>query len=272
MFALAAVFAFGSYHLTAEPSTHWGCADLCGPNATLACVQSSEENEHVARLAADAGAIHFWIGNYQRPAGAKPGGGWDVCQSGETANFVKWDVKLSTPNDLRGAEECAAVGNDGLWNDLHCYLELPCLCKSGADPSPEYSAFAAVERERDKSLRAAALVLHCMALTLCSVFSGLSLIWALVCIFRDMRRMDEQSAGAGLEMVQSDAGLGPHDQRVHASLLSRDLMLLRCSWLRSRPRGYVLPRRQDLPSEALLSPEEAAALFARQDRSACALT
>ena len=118
----------------------------------------------------------------------------------------------------------------------------------------------------------AALVLHYMALALCSVVSGLSLIWALVCILREVRRKDEQSAGAGLEMVQSDAGLGPHDQRVHASLLSRDVMLLRCSWLRSRPRGYVLPRRQDLPPEALFPPEEAAALFARQDRSACALT
>ncbi|EOD07068.1 hypothetical protein EMIHUDRAFT_198334 [Emiliania huxleyi CCMP1516] len=235
--ALTAAFCCGSYRITAEPSTHWGCADLCGANATLACVQSSEENEYVARLAADAGAIRFWIGVYQRPAGEEPGGGWDVCQSGETANFVKWDT--SEPNNWRGAEECAVVGNGGLWFDVPCYLEFPCLCKSGADPSPEYMAFVEVERERDKSLRAAALVLHYMALTLCSAMSGLSLIWALVCLFRDVRRKDEQSAGAGLEMVQSDAGLGPHDQRVHASLLSRDVLLLRCSWLRSRPPGYA---------------------------------
>ena len=219
-----------------------------------------------------AGATAFWIGNFQPPAGAEPGGGWDVCQSGETANFVKWDT--SEPNNWRGAEECAVVGyfTYGWWFDHPCYLEFPCLCKSGADPSPEYMAFAAVERERDKSLRAAALILYYMALALCSAVSGLSLIWALVCLFRDVRRKDEQSAGAGLEMVQSDAGLGPHDQRVHASLLSRDVLLLRCSWLRSRPPGYVLPRRQDLPPEALFPPEEAAALFARQDRSACALT
>mmetsp|Transcript_50217 Transcript_50217/g.162315 ORF Transcript_50217/g.162315 Transcript_50217/m.162315 type:complete len:511 (+) Transcript_50217:2-1534(+) len=253
-----AAFAFGSYHITAEPSTHWVCAALCGPNAALACVQSSEENEYVARLAADAGAIHFWVGNYQRPAGAEPGGGWDVCQSGEAANFAKWDS--GQPNDIRGIAPLSATQGGG---------------KSGADPSPEYMAFAAVREryKRYKSHRDAALVLHYMALALCSVVSGLSLIWALVCILRDMRRNDVHPAGAGgLEMVLSDAGLGPHDQRVHASLLSRDVLLLRCSWLRSRPRGFVLPRRQDLPSEALLSPEEAAALFARQDRSACALT
>ena len=139
-------------------------------------------------------------------------------------------------------------------------------------PTPPQSTWPSRRWSASGSLRAAALVLRYVALTLCSVVSGLSLIWALVCILRDMRRKDEQSAGAGLEIVQSDAGLGPHDQRVHASLLSRDVMLLRCSWLRSRPRGFVLPRRQDLPPEALLSPEEAAALFARQDRSVCALT
>ena len=279
MFALLA--AFGSYHLTADPSTHWGCADQCGPNATLACVQSSKENEYVARFAADAGVRYFWIGNYQSPAGEEPCGGWDVCQSGETANAAKqWDVNASEPNNWRGAEACAGVGwlgKYGLWYDVPCYLELPCLCKSGAVPSPEYMAFAEVERKRDKSLRAAAIVLYYISLAVCSVVSGLSLLWALVCILREVRRKQEQSAGApglgaGLEMVQSDAGLGPHDQRVHASLLSRDVMLLRCSWLRSRPHGYVLPRRQDLPAEALLSPEEAAVLFARQDRRVCALT
>ena len=153
MLALAAGFAFGSYHL-AYPSTHWGCADLCGPNATLACVQSSEENERVARLAADAGVIHFWVGSYQRPAGEEPGGGWDVCQSGETVNFAKWYRGPQPiwqdgpqPDNWHGAEACAAVSHshhlaewpllaEGWWYDLPCYLELPCLCKHGAaDPS-----------------------------------------------------------------------------------------------------------------------------------------
>ena len=118
-------------------------------------------------------------------------------------------------------------------------------------------------------LREAALIL----LALCSVVSGLSLLWALVCILQEVRRKHERSTSKfGLEKVQSDAGLGPHDQRVHALLLSGDIRLLRCSWLRSRPTGYVLSRRQDLPSEALLPPAEAATLFARQDRSVCALT
>ena len=257
------------YHLTTETS-HWGCADLCGLNASLACVQSLEENEYMARLAADAGVSHFWIGNYKRPSGVEAGGSWDVCQSGEAASFVNFDPE---PANWHDAENCAFADSDGLWVDARCYLEFPCACEHGAGPSPEYVAFAEVERKRDKTLREAAVVLYYISLAVCSVVSGLSLIWALVCIIREVRRKQEQSAGApGLEMVQSDARLGPHDQRVHASILSGDILLLRCSWLRSRPRGYVLPRRQDLPSEALLPPAEAAALFARQDRSACALT
>ena len=276
----------GAYHFTAASSTHWGCADLCGANASLACVQSFEENEYVARLAADADTRYFWIGNYQRPDGEEPGGGWDVCQSGEPAGFSKWDVNsgFNEPSNYRG-EECALVGYAylrsaasastarGWWHDAACYLEAPCLCKLGADPSPEYMAFAEGERKRDKSLREAALVLQYISLVLCSFVSGLSLLWALVCIIREIRRMPEQSMGKpGLEMVQNDASLAPHDKRVYDSLLSGDIQLLRCSWLRSRPRGYVLPRRQDLPSEALLPPAEAAALFARQDRSVSALT
>ena len=128
-------FAVGWYHL-AYPSTHWGCADLCGPSATLACVQGSEENEYVARLAAAAGVPAFWVGNYQRPAGAEPGGGWDVCQSGETANFAKWYTGPQPawqdgpqPDNWHGAEACAAVSHshhaaewpllaEGWWYDL----------------------------------------------------------------------------------------------------------------------------------------------------------
>jgi hypothetical protein len=61
--------------------------------------------------------------------------------------------------------------------------------------------------------------------------------------------------------------LGPHDSRVHEALSDGTIRLLRCSWLRDQPAGYVLSRRQDLPEEAFFSHAEAADLFMRQDRS-----
>ena len=40
--------AGGCYRLTDESATHWGCAELCGPEASLACISSEEESAYVS--------------------------------------------------------------------------------------------------------------------------------------------------------------------------------------------------------------------------------
>ena len=138
--------ATGCYHVTSERSSHWGCAALCGSNASLACIGSAEENAVVTSVAVEqvGEGTKVWLGNYQSADGAEPGGGWDMCMSGSTQAFVNWVP--GEPNV--GGKDCAVLdtgeldGGTGRWADGPCGYSYPCLCKHGADPAPEYAAFA----------------------------------------------------------------------------------------------------------------------------------
>jgi hypothetical protein len=66
--------------------------------------------------------------------------------------------------------------------------------------------------------------------------------------------------------------LGVHDQKVYNALADGTIRLLCTAWLRERPEGFILDRRQDLPEEAYISPQEAARLFQRQMRLVLALS
>ena len=75
----------GSYKITHERATHWGCVTACGPDAAPACIDSAEEDALVARMVSESGANVVWLGHYQRAGAEEPAGGWsiEVVASGE---------------------------------------------------------------------------------------------------------------------------------------------------------------------------------------------
>lgn len=65
---------------------------------------------------------------------------------------------------------------------------------------------------------------------------------------------------------------GTADERLRAALADGTIGLLSCAWLRERAEGFIIPRHQDMPPEALLTPQEAEAAFSTGDRSIGALS
>lgn len=122
-------------------ATHWGCAALCGPDASLACVSSAAESELVARIVEEqigGKRIFGWIGNYQ-----SSDGGWNACSSGEAPGFTDW---LRGHPSVDGPENCAimlpVISSDagGRWDALSCANIFPCICEHGVPTAPEYFA------------------------------------------------------------------------------------------------------------------------------------
>ena len=129
------------YKLT-DTSTTLGCVALCGANASLACIRSDEENAVATALLS---GTYAWIGNFQRPGSSEPVGEWDGCPSGEEVSFSSWG-RGEPNNEAYGSDEdCAGLyadwEHDWRWYSTACFNYLRCLCKIGAEPSPEYLAF-----------------------------------------------------------------------------------------------------------------------------------
>ena len=59
---------------------------------------------------------------------------------------------------------------------------------------------------------------------------------------------------------------------MHQMLAEGHIRLVSCAWIRTHVVVNVLRRRQDLPSEAFLSPEEAAAVWERARRLVAVLS
>ena len=68
------------------------------------------------------------------------------------------------------------------------------------------------------------------------------------------------------------ASLSPADLRLQSLLADGTIRLLSCKWLRSRVSYFILPRHQEMPSAALLSPEAATRAFGASDRRVGALS
>ena len=133
-------------------ATHEECATLCGANASLACITSTDEHDFVMRefFADGAAASSAWHGLYQWPTDQGPNRGWDRCSTGEhVGNFSSWGQR----DDQRGIEEaCAVLYKDGTWKDKRCINYYPCLCersqtastalREGSTTSPAYESFA----------------------------------------------------------------------------------------------------------------------------------
>ena len=140
------------YKLSDRAASHIRCVELCGANASLACIGSAEENEFVSFMArgglSRSGATHVWIGHYQLPNSTEPDGGWGRCSSGEASNFTNW--MDGQPDNLGVSrtvgENCARLTTSGAgrWQDEACIEEYRCLCELGAvgqKPSPDYVSF-----------------------------------------------------------------------------------------------------------------------------------
>ena len=80
----------------------------------------------------------------------------------------------------------------------------------------------------------------------------------------------KQSRGTTTPTEISETSATEHqsaaDGRLQAALADGTIRLLSCDWLRARPDGFVLPRHQDIPAEALLSPDAAVSAFGANDR------
>ena len=63
-----------------------------------------------------------------------------------------------------------------------------------------------------------------------------------------------------------------HDRLVIEALEQGVVVLISCAWLRSQENAVVLLRRQELPAAAVLSPQEAAAIFQSRERRVATLS
>ena len=118
-------------------------------------------------------------------------------------------------------------------------------------------------------------------MTLCVFLATISLIWRKRLRNKLLPKriiLPSQASAAPFRLSHdgprdsSGDPLGPHDQKVYDALTDGIIRLLKCSWLASRPVGFVLDRRQELPPDAFFSPEEAASIFQRQKRGVCVLS
>ena len=145
------------YKLTDASLTALGCVELCGENASLACLRSAEENAAAtALLVSDSRSSFAWIGNYQRLGSVEPDGGGDVCASGEAVNYTNWAPGQPAVNYI-SREDCAVIYHDGGWEDmgLSSVFPLSCLCELGAEPKPEYLAFLDAQLQALRDVAAA---------------------------------------------------------------------------------------------------------------------
>ena len=164
---------YGCHRITHETASHFACDDLCGPNASLACVANAEENELLGKMVMEwakatynGGDASVWLGHFQPVGAREPDGGWAGCTSTVAAassssmlsalpNSTFWAA--GQPNNLAG-DHCAAMiaGSRmqwpaGRWVDSNCgwssdldFGLIHCLCEHKGSPSstsPDYLAF-----------------------------------------------------------------------------------------------------------------------------------
>lgn len=150
----------GCLHVpSAAVGSAFECADLCGPNATLACISSEAESAFVTRRWPGA---YLWLGAYR----ARAVDHWH-CASGGQLSYVNWGPGKPSPQSQRpNTTSCAEMftgewqGKAGRWYDtvgvnweqpnwvqLGCLHSLRhyqvatlarCLCRHGSRASSAY--------------------------------------------------------------------------------------------------------------------------------------
>ena len=115
--------------------THAECAATCSRlAASPACITSAAESTFIMREQLLASAIvDVWIGHYKTP-----GGGWDVCTTGERDfNFSVFEASQPNGGLRENAEDCAALWSSFAWEwrDAPCMMQARCLCEYNASAS-----------------------------------------------------------------------------------------------------------------------------------------
>lgn len=139
---------------------HWSCPDLCGMEASLACIEDGADNDFISEWLRSDGIpgtprMTLWIGHYY--AGSN---GWSNCAGGQVSSFTNWTTTeplyvgsaFSNPdrpvnNDRFQQGACAlfdaSVGYSTAWWARDCLHWYHCLCESGTGTSAAYTAWSA---------------------------------------------------------------------------------------------------------------------------------
>ena len=129
------------YRLAHEAGSHRDCAtNLCGRDATLACVQSPHHHEWIKSTF--SGTEKMWIGLYQSVPD-QLAAGWDNWASQDCTaptTFRPWAD--GEPNNWNGIPEgCGAAGLkwENQWVDAPCLWDEPkCLCEWPSNSTDNY--------------------------------------------------------------------------------------------------------------------------------------
>ena len=143
-----------------SPSTHAGCAQACGDDGVLACVQNKGDDDLSTMLALGAAGFRtsptgemqignllfngVWLGEYQWPIEPEIKFFWDIkmgqpllgqknwgaCSNGQRTNYSVSKFGPFQPNNIMGGEDCVAFTPLG-YADSVCIERLPCLCELG---------------------------------------------------------------------------------------------------------------------------------------------
>ena len=140
------------------PATHERCAAACGMNASLACIQSQEDQELARLVSPSAISTFVWLGEYQYPfeptieAGAKTPymgapyngqPGWGTCSNGQHVSYQAtfWGGYLGypQPNNYNLGEDCMAWSPAGYADEV-CTSRYQCLCEWPSQTSAVYTS------------------------------------------------------------------------------------------------------------------------------------
>jgi len=144
-----AVGGNGHYYEVEESVSSWFDARSAAEAAThngvsghLATITSAAENDFlVDALPLDSTRpdSSYWLGGYQSPDAAEPGGGWQWV-TGETWGYTNWNTAQGEPNDRfgQGGEDHLMIYAwtwPGKWNDLEGPLLLPHIVEYVPEPA-----------------------------------------------------------------------------------------------------------------------------------------
>ena len=144
------------------PATHMGCAAACAAlvddgNASLACVESLEDEQLAGMVAPQDFTSQVWLGEYQWPpepvdfvtvydcqirnqscdTAYKGQLNWGRCSNGAFTTATNGFLAAFQPNNFNGGEDCMARSMVG-YSDNVCTEVLPCLCEWPSATAAEY--------------------------------------------------------------------------------------------------------------------------------------
>ena len=196
-------------------TTHEGCAAECGPDASLACIQTAGDDELAASLLPMNFKIFVWTGEYQWPmeprvtlyiswpdvtAPFNGQQGWGKCTNGGTTDYSAGRMATLQPNNFNGAEDCIGRTVIGLADNV-CHEVMPCLCEWPSQTEQEYvdvrgPALLARADEGYRLMIEAIVQSWVIAITLCCLPALVFVLFVELVLVRWRQRIRQGAAGA----------------------------------------------------------------------------